>query len=172
MFARFCILPLLVVFILPFESTAQTLCTVTEVRTEISILASAEKVWSLLLNTYDYKHWHPYITAVEGEVALGNKIKVYTIDAQKQEGTFKAYILTLEPHKELAWGGSLGFVFRARHYFVIEQIGNGVVRFVQGEYWKGWFGRWYGKKIYKETFETFNLMNQKMKIVLEPIIEN
>jgi hypothetical protein len=155
-----------------FVGMAQTLCTTTEVRTEISILASAEQVWNLLLNTKEYTKWHPYITAVDGEVTCGKKIKVYTIDSQKQEGKFKAYILTLEPKKELAWGGSLGFIFRARHYFIIESIGNDVVHFVQGEYWKGWLGKWYGKKIYQKTFEGFNKMNQNMKLVLEPIIES
>ena len=166
------VLMLVGTLLMSFLGATQTLCTTTEVRTEISILTSAEKVWSLLLNTKDYPQWHPYITAVDGEVALGKKIKVYTIDAQKHEGKFKAYVLTLEPKKELAWGGSLGFVFRARHYFIIEPISTDVVRFVQGEYWKGWLGKWYGKKIYQKTFESFNLMNENMKLILEPVVKN
>jgi hypothetical protein len=145
---------------------AQTLCTVTEVRTEITISASAESVWKLLLNSQDYPHWHPYITAIEGELALHKKIKVHTIDQEKKAGQFKAYVLKLEPNKELAWGGSLGFVFRAKHYFIIEVIDSQTVRFIQGEYWRGWFGKMYGKKIYQKTFANFKLMNERMKVEL------
>lgn len=172
MIARAFLLQLSVVLLLPFESKPQTVCTRTEVRTEISILASPKQVWSLLLNTTYYPKWHPYITAIEGEIELGKKIKVFTIDEQKKEGVFKAYILTLEPTKELAWGGSLGFIFSARHYYIIESVGHDTVRFVQGEYWKGWLGKWYGKKIYQNTFKSFNLMNQSMKLVLESSIKD
>jgi hypothetical protein len=38
---------------------------------------------------------------------------------------------------------------------------------IHGEYWKGIFGKTYGKKIYKSVFEKFSAMNAKMKELLE-----
>lgn len=153
------------------SSTAQSFCTPKEVRTEIIILASAERVWDLLTNTAEYKNWHPYITEVKGELKLHKKIKVHTINKQKEPGSFSAYILEFAPAKELSWGGSLGFLFRAKHYFKIQVINDGSVLFTQGEYWRGWFGKSFGKKIYKDTYENFTVMNQNMKLVLEPMVE-
>ncbi len=154
-----------------FSAKTQIVCTPKEVRTEVVILASAERVWNLLTNTDEYKNWHPYITAVEGELKVHKKLKVHTIDKQKKEDSFGAYVLTYLPNKELSWGGSLGFLFRAKHYFIILPINKESVLFSQGEYWRGWLGKWFGKKIYKATFENFNNMNQIMKLMLEPTIE-
>lgn len=167
MFLKFRIQLFALIFLVSNLGLAQTICHETEIRTEILFETSVEQVWKLLVDTKEYSNWHPYITSIDGVLQEGSKIKVYTIDDQKQTGKFKAFVLTVEPNKELAWGGSLGFVFSARHYFRIESVGTNAVRFVQGEYWKGWFGKWYGKNIYQKTFNSFNAMNQKMKLKLE-----
>lgn len=161
LFILFCLL------LCSIAGKSQTLCTPNEIRTEITINTSAAEVWQLLTDFDAYANWHPYILAVEGKVALKEKIKVTTIDADATTDQFSAFILVFEPGKQLAWGGSLGFIFSARHYYIIEPINDNQILFIQGEYWHGVFGRSYGKKIYLETYQKFIAMNSKMKTLLE-----
>ncbi len=160
----FCLLSLL---LFPLATNSQILCTPNEIRTEITINTSAEQAWQLLTNFDNYSNWHPYILKVDGEVELKEKIKVTTIDADSTTDQFSAFILEFDPNKQLAWGGSLGFIFSARHYFIIEPISDNKILFIQGEYWHGLFGKNYGKKIYLETYQKFIAMNEKMKTILE-----
>ena len=46
-----------------------------EIKTEILIHASCQKVWSELTNITDYPNWNPFITSIVGELKIGNKIK-------------------------------------------------------------------------------------------------
>ncbi|MFZ1592547.1 MAG: SRPBCC domain-containing protein [Chitinophagales bacterium] len=151
----------------PINIWGQQICTPNEIKTAITINASATETWQLLTNFNAYTNWHPYIVKIDGEVALKEKIKVTTIDSDSTTDQFSAFILEWEPDKQLAWGGSLGFLFSAKHYFIIEPINDTQILFIQGEYWHGIFGKNYGKKIYLDTYQKFIAMNEKMKAILE-----
>ncbi len=137
------------------------------VRTEIDIHATPDQIWQLLIDFNKYPLWHPYITAIKGEPKLKSKIKVTVKNEDSTSTKFSAYILELKSDELLSWGGSLGFIFRAKHYFILDPIDSTTVRFIQGEYWKGLFGKSFGGKIYKETYNRFNVMNNKVKELLE-----
>ena len=85
----------------------------------------------------------------------------------RKKNYFKAKLLTMDVNRELAWGGSFMPFIRARHYFILQPIDAEHTRLVQGESWKGWFGKSMGKKIYEETFFNFNEMNEKLREMLE-----
>jgi|GEM_PF-935988 len=162
-------LKILCVFLLfismPIQS--QTVSNKHEVVTEITIKSTPAKVWNMLVDFGNYPDWHPYLKKIEGKPVKGSKIKVTYKKNDTQDGVFSAYIMENETNKLLSWGGSAGFIFRARHYYRIEPIGNDSVKLIQGEYWKGIFGGTYGKKIYKDSARKFELMNKKLKDILE-----
>ncbi|MBK7443023.1 MAG: SRPBCC domain-containing protein [Bacteroidetes bacterium] len=164
---RYYLFTLLCLLLFTVDGKSQILCTPNEIRTEITINASAAEAWQLLTDFDAYANWHPYILQIEGKVALKEKIKVTTIDADSTTDKFSAFILVFEPNKQLAWGGSLGFIFSAKHYYIIEPINDNQILFSSGEYWHGIFGKNYGKKIYLETYQKFSAMNEKMKSLLE-----
>lgn len=138
------------------------------VQTEIVIKAPPARVWEKLSNFGEYASWHTYLTGVDGTVKKGRMLKFYLRNpGTRKNNYFKAKLLTMEPGRELAWGGSFMPFIRARHYFILQPIDAEHTRLVQGEYWKGWFGKSMGKKIYKETFFNFNEMNEKLKDILE-----
>jgi len=138
-----------------------------EVITQITIKSSPAEVWSMLTDLEKYPDWHPYIKKIEGKLDKKTKIKVTYKKNDTQEGAFPAYIIDNEVNKKLSWGGSLGFIFRAKHYYIIEAVGADSVKLIQGEFWRGIFGGMYGKKIYVDTAHKFELMNKKMKYILE-----
>jgi hypothetical protein len=47
-----------------------------EIKTEILINATPEKVWLILTSFINYPNWNPFIKTIQGEVKIGNKIKV------------------------------------------------------------------------------------------------
>ena len=147
--------------------SSQTFSNKHEVRTEITIRSSSAAVWGMLTDVDNYPDWHPYIKKIEGKLSPKSKIKVTYKKDDTREGKFSAYMIDNEVNKQLSWGGSLGFIFRAKHYYSIEAVGPDSVRLIQGEYWRGIFGGMYGKKIYRDTARKFELMNQKLKEILE-----
>lgn len=80
-----------------------------EIKTEILIHATPDKVWTILTNFENYPNWNPFIKSVIGEVKVGNKITV-RIEPPKEKGmTFKPTVLIYEANKELRWIGRLLF---------------------------------------------------------------
>jgi len=149
------------------SAKSQTICNKHEVITQITLKSNPTEVWNMLTDIEKYPDWHPYIIKIEGKLDSKSKIKVTYKKNDTQEGVFSAYIIDNEVNKKLSWGGSLGFIFKAKHYYIIEAVGTDSVKLTQGEYWRGIFGGMYGKKIYIDTARKFELMNNKLKLVLE-----
>jgi hypothetical protein len=145
---------------------AQDFAKTSGVQVTTAIAAKPEAVWALLLKFDDYPQWNPFIQSVEGDVKKGKRLHIH-ISGKTKDYDFKAKVLELNENQAFAWGGSALFFFKARHYFRIEPQGDGTTKLVQGEAWKGWFGKSYGKKVYQEAAENFSRMNLKMKEILE-----
>lgn len=156
-----------IILIFPVLTSAQSVCSEREIRTEIIIHTSPGAAWNLLTDFEKYPEWHPYILEVEGTPQLRHKLKFTVRENDSLTDRFSAYLLEFQPNETLSWGGSLGFIFRAKHYFIIREIDPETIQLIQGEYWKGMFGRSFGRKIYKETYDNFIRMNDKMKTLLE-----
>ena len=70
-----------------------------EIKTEILIYASPEKIWSIFTNFDNYPSWNPFIKSIKGEVKVGNKITARIEPPEASGMTFKPKILTLETNK-------------------------------------------------------------------------
>ncbi len=143
--------------------------TAKEIKTEILINETPEKVWSILTNFNDYPNWNPFIKFIEGEVKVGNKITV-RIEPPKAKGmTFTPKILTLDTNKELKWIGRLLFtgLFDGEHKFELIDNGNGTTTFIQSEKFKGIFVPFFKKQLDNNTKKGFEEMNEKLKELAE-----
>lgn len=98
-----------------------------EIKTEILIHATPEKVWSILINFDDYPNWNPFIKSIKGEVKAGNNITARIEPPEAKGMTFKPKVLTYETNKELKWLGRLLFsgLFDGEHTFELIDNGNG-----------------------------------------------
>jgi hypothetical protein len=158
---------LLSLFCISIPMLSQTTSNKHEVITQIRIKTTSAEVWNVLMDIDKYPEWHPYIRKIEGRMEKNSRIKVTYRKTDVQDAVFSAYIIDMEPTKILSWGGSLGFIFRAKHYYKIEAVQGDSVKLIQGEYWRGIFGGIYGKKIYVDTAKKFEQMNNKLKQMLE-----
>ena len=165
---------LLVIFAILFFNNsltfAQQVCTVNEVKTEIIIHANSDSIWKILINTRDYSNWNPYIYKITGIVKKG-KIVSFRMKGNNADRVFSAKILELDSGKRFAWGGGLLFFLKVKHYFILVPIDESTTTLIQGEYWKGLFGKALGKNVYKDAYENFVLMNAKLKQLVEKNVD-
>ncbi len=84
-----------------------------EIKTSIGIQASPQKVWAILTNTQAYPNWNPFIKSIEGNLAVGAKIKARIEPPQAKGMTFTPTILKFETKSEnwISWLMIVGTVF-------------------------------------------------------------
>ncbi len=135
-----------------------------ELRTEIIIEASPEKVWNALTNLEKYPEWNPFICHAIGKAEAG---KTVDIDFQPDSKGLKLHctVVTAEPNRELCWKYYfiLPIVFRGEHSFTIEPIGDNQVRFIDKEIFNGWLVPLQAKDIDTNSKRGFEAMDRALK---------
>ena len=137
-----------------------------EIKTEIIINSSPEKVWEILTNYENFPTWNPFIKSLKGDVKVGNKIAIRIEPPNSKAMNFKPKVLTYETNKELSWVGHLLFagLFDGEHKFELIDNGNGTTTFKQSEKFKGilvWLLN------VENTKKGFEAMNEKLKELAE-----
>jgi len=109
-----------------------------ELRTEIEIQASPDKVWQVLTNLDKYPEWNPFIHHAVGKAKVGETVD---LDFQSDSKGLKLHcvVITAEPNRELCWKYHVIHpgLFRGEHSFTIESLGNNRVRFIDREIFNG-----------------------------------
>lgn len=134
-----------------------------ELRTEIILNATTDKVWETLTNVEAYASWNPFIVSSEGEAKLGGRL-TNTMMNKGKANVFKPIITRFEPQKAFEWLGSglLG-MFKGRHYFMLEDLGEGKTKLVHGEKFSGLLSGPIMKMIGDDTLRNFQSMNKALK---------
>ncbi|HET7087642.1 MAG TPA: SRPBCC domain-containing protein [Anaerolineae bacterium] len=136
-----------------------------ELRTEIEIQATAERVWQLLTDFASFPQWNPFIRQANGEVRAGARLNVHVQPSGASGMTFQPTVLKAEPNRELRWLGRLVIpgLFDGEHIFTIEPVGEGRVRFTQREIFTGLLVPLLARGLDTNTRRGFEEMNQALK---------
>ncbi len=121
-----------------------------ETSVSIDIKADAAIVWALLTKAQDYPRWNSTVTSIEGNIALGGKIKLKSVlDAKR---TFKLTVKEFVPEKRLVWGDGQG-----NRVYTISKNENGTVTFTMTEKIGGLMFPMYASMIpsFDQSFEQF-----------------
>ncbi len=121
-----------------------------ETSVSIEIAADPAIVWALLTKASDYPRWNSTITSIEGQIALGQKIKLKsTLDAKR---IFTLKIKEFDPNKRLVWGDGKG-----SRIYTITPNSNGTITFSMDEKIGGLMFPMYAKYIpsFDESFDQF-----------------
>ncbi len=137
-----------------------------EIKTEIIIRSTPEKIWAILTDFEKYPDWNPFIRSITGAVEEGKTITVNIAPPDSKAMTFKPTVLTKTENRELRWLGSVLFkgLFDGEHRFELTDNGDGTVRFVHIEQFRGIFVWLFNPE---NTRKGFMLMNQKLKELAE-----
>ena len=115
-----------------------------------TIHAMPEVVWQLLTNAADFTRWNSGIISLEGNIRLGEKIKLCSTLAPKR--TFKLKITGMQDQKLLQWGDGQG-----TRVFTLTHTGSGALTFSMTEKIGGFMFPLYAKYIpsFDQSFEQF-----------------
>lgn len=134
------------------KGKATTIKTTFNRQTSVSIDINADTsiVWILLTKAPDYPRWNSTVISIEGNIALGEKIKLKsTLDAKR---TFNLKVKEFEPERRLAWGDAMG-----NRVYTLTINANGTTTFSMVEKIGGPFFPLFAKMIpsFDQSFEIF-----------------
>ncbi len=136
-----------------------------EIKTQIIINATPNKVWTVLTDFKDYPNWNPFIKSITGEPKVGQQITVSIVSPEGKPMTFKPKVVIFNPNREFRWIGKLLFkgLFDGEHTFELIDNGNGTTIFHHSEKFKGIVVLLFRKQLMDSTKKGFELMNENLK---------
>ncbi len=136
-----------------------------ELRSQIEINATPERVWEELTDFDQFEQWNPFIRCISGKPQAGERLDVFLEPPGGKGMTFHPKVLRAEPGREFRWVGHL-FVpglFDGEHIFEIEPLGEDRVRLVQREQFRGILAPLLLRSIGTSTRRGFEAMNEALK---------
>lgn len=121
-----------------------------ETAVSIDIQADKSIIWALLTNASDFPRWNSTVISIEGNIALGEKIKIKAQLDPKRE--FKLKVKEFEPEYRLAWGDAMGI-----RIYTLKTIGTNLINFSMVEKIGGPLFPLFAKMIppFDQAFEQF-----------------
>lgn len=139
-----------------------------ELRTEIEIQATPDKVWQVLTSLDKYPEWNPFIHHAIGKAKVGEKVDI-TFRSGSKDMTLHCTVIKAEPNRELSWKYHviLPSLWSGVHSFTIEPIGDDRVRFIDKEIFTGLLIPLQVKDIDTNSRHDFSEMDKALKIRAE-----
>jgi hypothetical protein len=142
-----------------------------QLRAEIEIEASPQRVWQILTDFDAYPGWNPFMTRASGSARPGERLTVRLQPEGRRAMTFRPTVLEATPGRRLRWLGRLLLpgLFDGEHSFTIEPLAPDRVRLVQQEVFRGLLVRFMAGSLDRSTLPAFAAMNQALKRRAEPV---
>src|SRR5213593_3290582 len=136
-----------------------------ELRTEIEIDASAERVWAVLLDFQKFPDWNPFIRRIQGNAQVGSRLEVLLGASGTRPMRFRPTVRAVVPNRELRWLGRLGLprLFDGEHIFQIEPLGPVRSRFLQQERFRGLFVPLLARSLNRDARRGFEETNRALR---------
>jgi hypothetical protein len=136
-----------------------------QLRTEIEIDATPERVWQVLADFGAYPDWNPFITSASGTARVGERLTNRLQPPGGRAMTFRPRVLEADPGRRLRWLGHLLVpgIFDGEHSFTIQPLGEGRVRFIQQEQFRGILVPLMARSLDRHTLAGFRQLNQALK---------
>ena len=141
------------------------------IHTEIGILAPAERVWGILIDTDRWTEWNPF-AKMTGRIAPGERISVTLTPSGKSAMTLKPTIVKLDHGREFRWLGHLGMrgLFDGEHAFRDTAEDAGRCRFEHFETFTGILSTPVMWMVGAATRQGFEAMNRALKARAENLL--
>ena len=140
-----------------------------EIRTEIDIKASPEKIWKILTDFNNYSSWNPFIRKIIGHPSEGSNLKINLYTSGGKSRTYKPIVTKVVPSKELRWFGKsfIPRMFDGERIFILEPLKSDMTHFIHKEIFTGFLISFIGNRLDKEMFQSFVQMNDALKNKIE-----
>ena len=130
-----------------------------------TIAAPADKVWALLTDAAGYPGWNSTIVSLEGQIALGQRIKLVSTVNPKR--AFKLTVSEFQEPQHMVWsdGMPLG-LFKGVRTFTIKPDEDGTTSFEMVEVFSGLLEPLISKSI-PDMSESFDEFGESLKRAAE-----
>jgi hypothetical protein len=103
-------------------------------RVEVSIQSPAGGIWTLLTDARDFPRWNSTVTAIEGEIRDGQRIRIRVPGTER---TFTPTISNVVPNSRMTWTGGFAPLFKGVRTFELTPEPGGSTAFVMQERFTG-----------------------------------
>ena len=136
-----------------------------QLRAQIDIQTTPERVWQVLTDFADYPQWNPFLTRAAGEPTTGSRLELRMQPAGGRAMTFRPTVLEATANRRLRWLGRLLFpgIFDGEHSFTVEPLPDGRTRLVQQEEFRGVLVPFLARSLDRRTLPAFEDMNSALK---------
>ena len=137
-----------------------------EIRTEIEISASAERVWETLCGEpSNLARWGGDILDASGRLEEGGVLTLTLRAAPGIKAKVHAKLLRVDPPREIRWRGKLLFpgLFRGEHVFEIVEREGGGVTLIQWETFSGILAPIFFSTLMRSVKDGFQEMNRGIR---------
>ncbi len=141
-----------------------------EIRDEIEINVSIEKVWAAIIDFESYKNWNSQLTFLGGSVQPNGKLHLKLSAAGAKPYEFKPDISYWQENKQFAWIAKTGLpgIFDGEHFFELKDLGNGKTLLTNREEYRGVLSQLFKQlPMMKTAPDGFRKMNSELKNFLE-----
>jgi hypothetical protein len=141
------------------------------VATHVSIRASPEQVWAVLIDFASYREWNPFICEASGEPIAGARLRVCIRPPGGKALEFRPVVKEASEGRRLKWLGHFlaPGLFDGHHTFAIDAGSAGEVLFRQEEEFRGVMVHLFPASMYEATRRGFETMNQALKRRVESL---
>ena len=136
-----------------------------QLRAEIDIHATAERVWQILTDFDAYPDWNPFLVRASGTPRRGERLNLRMQPVGGRGMTFRPTVIEASPGRRLRWLGRLlaPGIFDGEHSFTIEAVGEGTVRLIQEERFRGILVPLLWRSLQRRTLPAFEQMNLALR---------
>jgi hypothetical protein len=140
-----------------------------QLRSEIDIDATAERVWQILTDFDAYPDWNPFLVRASGRPRQGERLNLHMQPVGGRGMTFRPTVIEASPGRRLRWLGRVlaPGIFDGEHSFTIEAVGEGKVRVIQEEQFRGILVPLLWRSLQRRTLPAFEQMNLALKLRAE-----
>ena len=103
-------------------------------RVELSIEATAERIWSLLTDANGFPRWNSTVSRIEGQIREGEKLRVHVPGTDR---TFTPRVSGVVLNQRMTWTGGFFPLFKGVRTFELRLGGGGSTDFVLDERFSG-----------------------------------
>jgi len=140
-----------------------------QIRTEIEIQASAERVWAILVDLPGYVQWNPLIREASGAVVNDGTLELFISTPGLAPRKVGVKLLKVDAPRELRWLGRLGMpgLLDGDHSFIVRPLASGRVSVVQQESFSGLVVPFVTPWLIPKMTQGFEAMNAALKLRAE-----
>jgi hypothetical protein len=141
-----------------------------EIRKDVEINATPEKVWNAVIDFEKYNQWNSQLQFLGGEVKPNGRLHLKLSAPGADPYEFKPIVSHWEERERFAWLAETGLphIFDGEHFFELQDLNNGKTLVVNREEYRGVLSMiMQNLPMMKTAPEGFEKMNSELKQFIE-----